>query len=405
MITRAGHRAATAPVVDQRVACLLKHALLVANDDLGRAQFQQPLEAVVTIDNAAVQIIQVGGSEATTIKLYHWTQVGRQDRQHREDHPFRRCVRLAEGFHDLQALGCLLAPLAHGRADFLAQPGGQVVQVDVGDQFAHRLGAHAGAEDIAKGFLQLAIAILLEQIHLLETFQVAPELLQSLPRLVALALKLRLRGIDLPLVLQAQTIHFAPVLKLRLFEFAPRLLDDSVAGGFGDAFEDFEMLWCNDIALFDDYLVGWREDDIVFSFLAHRLTQGRQRIALGLPRCRKILLAALLDLLAISAGEALLGLPDGAVTLRAQAVDALNNLAVHVLLQFRQFLIQTHEFALARLLVNARNHVERKVEDALQITRREVEQKADAAGCALEVPDMAHRRCQFDMAHALAAYL
>ena len=46
-----------------------------------------------------------------------------------------------------------------------------------------------------------------------------------------------------------------------------------------------------------------------------------------------------------------------------------------------------------------------EVEDPLQLLGRDVEQVAHAAGDALEVPDVADRRRQVDVAHALAAHL
>ncbi len=55
--------AAATAVVEQRVDRLLKHALLVADDDARRAQFDQPLEAVVAVDDAAVEVVEVGRRE------------------------------------------------------------------------------------------------------------------------------------------------------------------------------------------------------------------------------------------------------------------------------------------------------------------------------------------------------
>src|SRR3954462_10899130 len=48
-----------APVVEQRVDRLLEHALLVAQDDLRRAVRDELLQAVVAVDDAAVQVVQV----------------------------------------------------------------------------------------------------------------------------------------------------------------------------------------------------------------------------------------------------------------------------------------------------------------------------------------------------------
>ncbi len=114
VVARASHRATTAPVIDQRVAGLLQHALLVADDDLRRAKLQQPLEAVVAVDDAAIEIVQVAGGEAPTVELHHRAQVRRQHWQHREDHPLGAIARLAERLDDVQALRGLLAALAAG---------------------------------------------------------------------------------------------------------------------------------------------------------------------------------------------------------------------------------------------------------------------------------------------------
>jgi hypothetical protein len=111
MVARARDGPATAAVVDERVARLLEHALLVADDDLGRAELQQPLETVVAVDDAAVQVIQVGGREAATVELDHGPQVGRDDRQDRQDHPVGSGAGAPEGLDEAQALDGLLASL------------------------------------------------------------------------------------------------------------------------------------------------------------------------------------------------------------------------------------------------------------------------------------------------------
>jgi len=51
------HRTAAASVVNEGVHRFLEHTLLVAHDDVRRAQFQQALQAVVPVDDAAVEIV------------------------------------------------------------------------------------------------------------------------------------------------------------------------------------------------------------------------------------------------------------------------------------------------------------------------------------------------------------
>ncbi len=91
----AGDDAAAAAVVEQRVDGLLQHPLLVADDDVGRAQLDQPLQAVVAVDDAAIEVVEVGGREAAAVERHQRAQVRRDDRHDRQDHP----LRLVAGLH------------------------------------------------------------------------------------------------------------------------------------------------------------------------------------------------------------------------------------------------------------------------------------------------------------------
>jgi hypothetical protein len=70
-VARAADRATAAAVVEQAVDGLLEHPLLVVDDDLRGAKVQQPLEAVVAVDDAAVEVVQVAGRETATVELHH----------------------------------------------------------------------------------------------------------------------------------------------------------------------------------------------------------------------------------------------------------------------------------------------------------------------------------------------
>src|SRR5690606_139874 len=61
VIAAAADSTAAAAVVDKAIDGLLQHALLVADDDLGGAEVEQPLETVVAVDDAPVQVVQVAG--------------------------------------------------------------------------------------------------------------------------------------------------------------------------------------------------------------------------------------------------------------------------------------------------------------------------------------------------------
>ena len=104
----AGDDAAAAAVVEQRVDRFLQHALLVADDDVRRAQLDQPLQAVVAVDHAAIEVVEVRGREAAAVERHQRAQLGRDHRHDVEDHPFGAVARIDEAFDDLQPLDDLL---------------------------------------------------------------------------------------------------------------------------------------------------------------------------------------------------------------------------------------------------------------------------------------------------------
>ena len=81
-VALAAHGAAAAAVVEQRVDRLLQHALLVAQDDLGRLDVHQLLEPVVAVDDAPVEVVQVRGREPAALERHQRPQVRRQHRDH-----------------------------------------------------------------------------------------------------------------------------------------------------------------------------------------------------------------------------------------------------------------------------------------------------------------------------------
>ena len=62
-VGRAQHGAAATAVVEQGVDGLLKHTLLVTDDDFGGVEVDQLLEPVVAVDDAAVEVVKVAGGK------------------------------------------------------------------------------------------------------------------------------------------------------------------------------------------------------------------------------------------------------------------------------------------------------------------------------------------------------
>ena len=89
----------SAAVVKQGVNRLLKHPLLIAKNDLGGLDVYQLLQTVVAVDHPPVKIVQVGGCEAAALQGHQGSKVGRNNRQHTHNHPFRSVLRLPEGLN------------------------------------------------------------------------------------------------------------------------------------------------------------------------------------------------------------------------------------------------------------------------------------------------------------------
>ena len=153
-----GDGLAAAAVVEQRVDRLLQHAALVADDDLRSVELEQALQAVVAVDDAAVEVVEIAGGEAAAVERNERTQIRREHRDDREHHPLGAVAALAERLDDLQALGDLLALGLAGRLAHLgAKRLGELVHVDVLEHLEDGLAAHAGGE--------LVVAVLVDELQ------------------------------------------------------------------------------------------------------------------------------------------------------------------------------------------------------------------------------------------------
>ena len=122
-LVRTGDGLAATAVVEEGVDRLLQHAALVPDDDLRSVELEQALQAVVAVDDAAVEVVEIadvakrppssgtsgrrsGGSTGITVSIIH----------------SGRLPLLAERLDDLEALDDLLAlRLAGRRAHLLAE--------------------------------------------------------------------------------------------------------------------------------------------------------------------------------------------------------------------------------------------------------------------------------------------
>ncbi len=155
-VGRAEHGPFAAVVVEQGVDRLLQHALFVADDDLGGVEIDQLLEPVVAVDDAAIEIVQIAGGEVAAIEQHERPQIGRNDRDALEHHPFGLVLRPPMPLS--RRASTTLSRLTRSRcfcldgfsfwlsARVVAQFLGQLDQIELLEQLLDRLGAHAGLE-------------------------------------------------------------------------------------------------------------------------------------------------------------------------------------------------------------------------------------------------------------------
>ena len=350
-VARAGDGAPAPAVVEERVDGLLQHPLLVVHDDLGRAEVEEPLEAVVAVDDAAVQVVQVAGGEAATVELHHRAQLRRDDRDRLEHHPLGAVGAAAERGGHLEALQGARLALALGGLDGLAQRLGLGVEVDLAEQLADRRGAHAALEEVGEAVGRAEpLAHLAEQLLVrldlarLEVLEGEPGAGEAVDRLLRVALDVLQRDVGL------------------LAEVGLGLL----AVGVGQ------------LAARLGVLVGAVALEVVDPVVV--LVGEARGLALAQPLHPAV--------------EALAQLEQALLLVNAELLDGGVDLVLEAV-----------ELARAALLVDLGHDRGGEVEDLLQLLGGDVQHVADPARDALEEPDVADGRGQVDVAHALAADL
>ena len=84
---------------------MLEHPLLVADDDLGGVEVHQLLEAVVAVDDAAVEIVQVACGEVARFEQHQWSKVRGNDWNNVQHHPGQFVATVADLLDDLEPFG------------------------------------------------------------------------------------------------------------------------------------------------------------------------------------------------------------------------------------------------------------------------------------------------------------
>src|SRR6266852_3884532 len=106
--------------------------------------------------------------------------------------------------------------------------------------------------------------------------------------------------------------------------------------------------------------------------MAHRCAYLGECVAFALSGRLQFLLTSRLNLLLIDS-DAIERVLNFAFTLLFQAIDAYDDLLIQILIEFDEFFIYTHQFLLSGFFVNMCDDIKGKVENALQITWREIQ--------------------------------
>jgi hypothetical protein len=165
---------AAAAVVEQGVDGLLQHALLVPDDDVRGMELDELFEAVVAVDDAAIEVVEVRGGEAAAIERHQRAQFRGDNGEDVQDHPVRTVAGLAKALDNAEALGefefFLLGLLGlHALADFEAEG----FDVDFLEEFLDAFGAHHGDVLAAELLIEGALAFIGDDFAVVEFFDLA----------------------------------------------------------------------------------------------------------------------------------------------------------------------------------------------------------------------------------------
>ena len=103
----------------------MQHASLIALNHFWRIELDQLLQAIVAVDDAAIQIVQIRRCKPTTTESDHWTEVWWDDWQYRQAEAGWLDAGSLHALEHLQALEQFLLALTLGMFGFLAQLGDQ----------------------------------------------------------------------------------------------------------------------------------------------------------------------------------------------------------------------------------------------------------------------------------------
>jgi len=145
-VTISPNRPRTPTVVDKSVHRFLQHSFLVPENDIRSLDFNEFLQTVVAVDYPAVEVIEVRGCKASTIQRYQGTKVGRDHRNHVQNHPFRAVIGMSKCLHNLKTLESFLFALNGGlHADLKPEFSREFLRIDFCEELMNSRSTHPGS--------------------------------------------------------------------------------------------------------------------------------------------------------------------------------------------------------------------------------------------------------------------
>ena len=174
----------------------------MVDDRFRSVDFDDPLQPVVSVDDAAIKIVEVGGSKATTVQLNHRAKLWRDDGHDVQNHPLGSASRGNQSLHDFKSLDRSGSSLTLGHDDFLTKFASKSLKVHASKEFLDCFCADVCAEHATEILVQTmanaieklgdgAILVLIDKLvlfQLAEDFHRDVEVLQAIVCISVLSL-------------------------------------------------------------------------------------------------------------------------------------------------------------------------------------------------------------------------
>lgn len=151
-IAGTGDGSAAPSVIDEGVDGLLEHTLFIANDNIWSLEFEKAIKAIIAINDAAIEVVEIGSGESAAVELNHRAQFWGDNGDNVHNHPFGAIAGFAEGFDDFESANGANAFLTVGGIEFVAEFLSEGVEVKGFKKELDSLRAHADFEGIAAEF-------------------------------------------------------------------------------------------------------------------------------------------------------------------------------------------------------------------------------------------------------------